>query len=264
MSKKSRKLKGVNMANENDSLVGAAGEDSIESAQTQDTLQGADSVPGGDVVASPEVTPSPTEAPVVTPAPTEPPVATPTPTVSPEASVGTVSSTAQVIVPIVPASAGEMAGPGNLDAVIASIKNNGSHHAKALISNIEHYMENMAVRKPVDPIKGAQHQANLWNTIKGLLESNTNDFPQLYSTLLALFDKYAEGVFGHRYVFRFTENIPLAKADRDAHISIVSLMMNTANVKGRALALKQIDLNKALSKGLSEAARNRVLRFYQQ
>ena len=127
--------------------------------------------------------------------------------------------------------------------------------------NIQDYIKAMAYRKPVSVEDGSRAQVALYRTLTGIINNLGEDFNVVFAAVLAEFDNHRDGVFHETHAFRFMETVNLQERDRKVFQRLLNLMKHTADVKGREVALRQIDLTKTLD-GFSEQSKQKVLSFY--
>lgn len=147
-------------------------------------------------------------------------------------------------------------------ASIDNIKATGSVSGKATISALESYIEKMKPGVPVESKEGARHQEFLWRTLSNLIDSDTEDFQEVFRGVLALVHREGRAAFAETHLFRFTENIALGHAQTKAFLALLDLIKVTADPKGRFLALKQVDFHRSTEHYWSERARQRLTNFY--
>lgn len=217
---------------------------------------------------------------VVTPTPTPVVDKTVTPAVPVVAAVvaqasGAVVSTAsdkvgavvpKEVVAAVKAQKEEVANPGLfsnetqslVDQIVAT--KNGA--AINVIEGIKAYMASMVPGKIMTSVDGARNQALLFRTLQSAINGVQDDFQLLFATILKIMDENSNGIFGGRYIFRFTENLALNADDRQGFLRILNLMMTGAAVKGRAEAMKQVDFHRSLQYSLTDEGKQRILAFF--
>lgn len=131
------------------------------------------------------------------------------------------------------------------------------------ITRIRMYCQTMAPKKPVTLRVGATEQSTLYRSIQNIINRQENYFKELFTALLAIFA--AEGVDGalsDRYRNRFMEHVNLSKADRKAFEQLTHMLSMLANTSTRAVAMKQINLERALDSGLTAEGQRRVLQYF--
>lgn len=149
------------------------------------------------------------------------------------------------------------------DGAILEIKENGTVAEKSLCNVLETYIERMAPLKPISPEEGARAQYSLWKALSTLLENGPdNEFKKLWELILKYFDNYKDGVFGDRYIYRFSQNWTWAKTENEAYIRLLNLIKVSANPITRSMALRQVNLDATMQVGFSEMAKNRLISFY--
>lgn len=125
------------------------------------------------------------------------------------------------------------------------------------------YVQKMKPGVPMTPEEGAVQQRLLWKTLQNLLEKTPEeDFQQAFNTALKIFKEFENGAFGDQYVMRFMSDVHLDRDEIYAFQAIINLMKKTADKATRSQMLKQVDLSRSLSRTFTEAARQRVLSFF--
>lgn len=135
--------------------------------------------------------------------------------------------------------------------------------AKITLEQIYEYMEKMKPKAPMSADIGMRHQILLYRTLMNVVNVVDDiDFKEAYSTVLKLFEIGKDDVFHEYHVYRFMDHIALSENDRKAFPRFLNLIKITAPVKGRAAAMRQVDLNKTMEFSFSEAARQRIMAYY--
>lgn len=141
-----------------------------------------------------------------------------------------------------------------LDGVSAASRND--------ITRIRMYCQTMAPKKSVSITTGAQEQATLYRSIQNIINRQETHFVPLFTALLAIFAaESVNGALSDRYRNRFMEHVNLSKADRTALQQLTHVLAMVANPGTRKLALRQINLERALSSGLTAEGQRRVLQY---
>lgn len=197
-----------------------------------------------------------------------PDVVTQTPLVLPLTSIAVTAEVTnaaeQVIIatsPVVQAVVTTIDPTSSFDAAVGIIKATGTVLEVATLESLESYVRNMAPGVGILPEQGANQQTVLWKLISNICERNPEEFETLFSLVLLFLEEYQDGVFNERYIHRFAEALSISSDQINAFQRIITLMKMVANPKTRRLALKQINLEAALSVGFSEEARQRILYF---
>lgn len=202
-----------------------------------------------DLIVTPVVTEAPTAAP--TAAPTQKPTAAPTaaPKAAAKATVVEASKPVAANAPVV--------------EKLASILKNVPPANQIDINRIQIYIEKMAPRRPIDAKVGVAEQVALYRSIQNIINRQEDYFTQLFSALLFLFKtEGATGALSDRYRMRFMENVTLPVGDRKAFANITAMLHILADPASRAIAMKQVNLERALENGLTAEGRDRVLNYF--
>lgn len=151
----------------------------------------------------------------------------------------------------------------HINQIVWDLIKNCGQTAKNVVEAVYQYIANMRPGMPVDPAVGARHQTTMFRTFHTLFNRVENDFDPTYRAVLKLVESHSNGVFKETHRFRFLDQAhSMSDADKKAYMRWVTMMNMTAPIKGRQQVLKQIDIGLALKHGTSEAARQRVFRFY--
>lgn len=129
------------------------------------------------------------------------------------------------------------------------------------IQRMKTYVVDMDPKKPIDPKKGAANQAALYRSIQGVINRQEQYFTPLFTAMLRLIKGNLKSVFHELNRHRFMEEVALSASDRQALLNLVTLLCLIADPKGRALAVKTIDINKALESGLTAQGVQRVMDY---
>lgn len=167
-----------------------------------------------------------------------------------------------VVAAVVTDTSKPVAADGSFEAMVADLKVTGTVAVRTLINQLEQYAANMKPGIPMDAAVGARHQVSLWRAIQNVIERSGDEFKKCYSLLLAFFEEYKDGVFHEKYVFRFTDNVTLSGDELAAFQRVLNLLKLTSAPKSREQSLKQVDLGRTLSVGVTEQGRQRILGFY--
>lgn len=197
------------------------------------------------------IVPDSNSSPLPIEAPTPDPVLAPVPVHNPLDPV----STTKVVVGDAPAT-------GMAKQIIDEVSAKVGNTAKFNLQTLADYMENMAPRKVMAANDGARHQVALYRALTNIINNTTDDFPAAFAAVLKLMDENRDGVFHESHVFRFMDVIALPEADRKAFQRLLNLLKLLAPTKGRKLAMGQVDFERSLEHGITEAGRQRVAAFF--
>lgn len=134
--------------------------------------------------------------------------------------------------------------------------------ASLALGEVQNYIAAMAPRKPISIEEGCRWQLVLYRAVTTIINRTEDDFKPAFTALLKLFEEHADAVFSETHVFRFFDNIQLPENDRKAFQRLVNLIKLLAPVKGRELALKQVDFSRSLEHGVLEQGRQRLLQHF--
>jgi len=144
----------------------------------------------------------------------------------------------------------------------AEIEQSIPEHLSELNNMLKTYTEDMKPRVPVNNDAGAAKNYTLWKTLEDIinLEDNTL-FKEKYKLVNKYFNDYKDGAFGPIYLFRFSEYWRWSTDELDAFHRLLNIIVLTCDPTKRQEGLKQVDLNKALSEGFTEQARQNITNF---
>lgn len=147
--------------------------------------------------------------------------------------------------------------------MIKKIMDEGTAVQKQVVQRLEAYVESMAPGKPVEPSTGAALQYELWSVIEFIFDAAPREeFTMLWNLLLGYFREHEKGVFGARYVNRFSESWKNSSMKLTGFQRILNLLSVTARPENRAEGLKSVDINSTLTNGITPEGRARILGFY--
>lgn len=153
----------------------------------------------------------------------------------------------------------------SINQIVQDLIKDCSQLGKDVIESIYQYVANMRPNMPVTPQEAARNQVSLYRTLGTLFNRVEGDFGRVFPAALKLFEHHSTGVFAETHRYRYLDEAQqLAAKDKTAFMNMVHLMVTTAPVQGRDIALKQLDLNKALDHGVAEGGKMRVRGFFGQ
>jgi len=147
-------------------------------------------------------------------------------------------------------------------ARVQVLKQQGSISEKGLIDRLENYVTKMAPQNQMNEKDGSALQMSLYKTMINVIEKSDTEFTSCFNILLGFFKEYEKQAFGDLYVNRFMENGILKGQEAATFQKLVNMLKITCETSTRQAALKQMSLEKALEKGLSEQGRQRIIAFY--
>ncbi len=127
------------------------------------------------------------------------------------------------------------------------------------IIRIRQYCVAMAPGRAISEEAGAQQQVALYRSLQIIINRQTAYFTPLFTAVLKIFQSESNGALADTHRNRFESHVVLSREDRKAFRNITHLLSVVADPKGRALALRTINLEAALANGLTEEGRNRVI-----
>lgn len=147
--------------------------------------------------------------------------------------------------------------------LIIQMLTEGTEVTKNTISDMLLYAIEMAPGSPVSVETGSMKQIQLFRSLQNSINNAGADFRIMFATILRIvYELKDTGAFQVRYAFRFFPDMNMNKEDRDAFTNLLHLMLTLCNPSGRAVAQRQIDLNKAISLGFTDEGRQRLISFF--
>lgn len=151
----------------------------------------------------------------------------------------------------------------DFQSMVKAVKDGNNIYQKSLVVALENYIRDMAPGIPMDSDKGARFQHTLWKSISYIAEQiPVEEFKKCWSLLLAFFHEYRKGVFHERYVFRFSEFWIWSEDELNAFQRVLNLIKLTTDSTTRNTELRHVDIDRTLSVGFSDEARQRIVNFY--
>lgn len=140
----------------------------------------------------------------------------------------------------------------------------GSPLVKLTMNELLDYIRQMAPRSPVDDIRGGQYQVRFYRAIVNIINNGPTDFRLFFGVFLRMVHELrSEHVFNERYLMRFLPTMPMDERDRRGFQYLMNLFATTADSATRAQVLRQTDLGKAVSSGLTDVGQKRLISYYQ-
>lgn len=147
---------------------------------------------------------------------------------------------------------------------LRSLLASGTPLSKATLQDVLQYVKDMAPGTPTTVEAGGSHQVRLYRSLVNYINNGPTDFRLFMGIFLRLVMELREGhVFNERYLMRFLPSMALPDNDRRGFQYLMNLFTTTANPATRIQALKQTDLNKAVSFGLTDVGQKRLISYYQ-
>lgn len=192
------------------------------------------------------------------PAPVQEAIVVSEPAPAPAQAIITPAATsAPAAIPTVPSPKEDFA------AYVDWIKNYGTSVQKEIVRVMDNYYTAMKPGRMVKDEDGAKMQQSLFTLINGVLNTpRPEDFVSAWNTILAFYAQYSDSVFGIRMINRFLHMWPSSHTAYNMLLAANNLLMLTADPKTRANSLKQVNLDKTMSQGFTDLARQRVMEFY--
>jgi len=137
-------------------------------------------------------------------------------------------------------------------------------YCQAIIGNFQTYIGTVKKGKMVTANTMAKYSYSLFVMIKNAIaNSDAETIKQRMRLITRFFKEYENDCFGEAYVFRSSEAWPGSKEEYNAFCNIVTLILNTKDLKSPGDIQKTSGmLDKAIAVGFSEADKNKLLSFY--
>lgn len=145
---------------------------------------------------------------------------------------------------------------------IAKIMATGSTREKFVISSLQSYIDTVAVGKPVDVDTGVRAQQSLYRTILNVVNSD-DDFTNAFKLMISFIREHRAGVFADTHAFRFFEYAKPGQEWPTTLRNMLTLLIVAAGVNNKKEVHKIVRVSKAVQTGMNEAARQRVIQYFQ-
>lgn len=220
----------------------------------------ADSQPESSGDAAPQST-AETPAPVIETPPPVQTIATPPPE-APAAKVVAPAAPVAQVAPVVKESEAASEGGITQYADINRVLSNVPKAKLAIIHFLTEYARDMAPRRPIPETTGAIYQADLYKQLHVLINKEDEHFHPLFTAVLMFFKHEAERCFSATHAFRFMDTVKLNKDERASFNSLIDMLRILGPVEGRKENAKQVSLEKALAKNMTDTGRSRILSYF--
>lgn len=144
---------------------------------------------------------------------------------------------------------------------IAKINTSGSTREKFVIASIQSYIDQIGVGRPIDIDVGVRAQQSLYRTILNIVNSD-EDFTNAFKLLIAFVREHRTGVFADTHAFRFFEFAKPGQEWTTTLSNLLALLIVASGVNNKRDVHSIIKVSKAVQTGLSEAARQRIIQYF--
>jgi hypothetical protein len=154
--------------------------------------------------------------------------------------------------------------PGELKDYILKLLDEGSQVAKDFVHHVLDYLKKMSPTTPTSIENGVKHQEAFYRELMNALDNHVgNDFHVMLNCVLGIINwsKNTGGAFASHLWARFLPEWHLGAAEFQKFLNLGQLFRAASDGSTRKMALKQVDLNKALS-GLLPTTRERLEKFF--
>lgn len=131
-----------------------------------------------------------------------------------------------------------------------------------IIERMKAYAEAMAKNNVMGDTNGGGHQRDLYFTILTALQGKEEDLAASMDAICWFFVKYRKDCLSEPYAFRFMNAVRLDRNESQCLQYLLRVFVSASDPAGRALALKQIDMNRASSKITDLQARDNFLKYF--
>lgn len=135
-----------------------------------------------------------------------------------------------------------------------------SRRVEMLLGRIEKYIETMHARAINTPESITKQQSAFLQTVLGILDSEPQDALLCWDILMFLAAKHEPELFNDRMACRFYNNLPVAQ--QQPFLSLMTLVVNTANIRNRATYLRTCNLATITPQLSSERQRSNLAAYY--
>lgn len=129
-----------------------------------------------------------------------------------------------------------------------------------LLTRIEKYIEEVNPNTLTTMKAVVKAQDGFLNTVTGILESPPNQALLMWDLLMFIAAKYEHEVFNDRVACRFYNE--LSPERQRAFLSLMTLIISTANVRKRAAALRSIPMSSVTVHLRTDLARTNLAAYY--
>lgn len=137
-----------------------------------------------------------------------------------------------------------------------------SKTVQSVIDRMRAYSNAMAKGRVMGDTDGGQHQRDLYYTILTALQAKDEDMGPSMDAICWFFMRGRKECFSEAYAFRFMNAVRLDKDELQSFQYILRVLVSACDPAGRAVALKQIDMNRASSKLANLQARDNFLKYF--
>lgn len=135
-----------------------------------------------------------------------------------------------------------------------------SSRAKMLLTRLEQYIVDVSPSVASTQQSIIKAQDRFYLTIVGILESDATDALLMWDVLMFFGAKHEHDIFNDRTACRFYNGLSIEK--QQPFLSLMTLIISTANVRKRELALRTHPLSTITAKLGSEKARANLAAYY--
>lgn len=135
-----------------------------------------------------------------------------------------------------------------------------SPRAQMMVKRVEDYIEALGGRVPQSVAKITEHQTGFLQTTLGILGSESNDALLCWDILLFLAYKNAENLFNGKKACQHYHT--LATDKQQQFLGLMTLIVETANIRNRASFLRNSDLKNYTAMLTNEKQRANLAAYY--
>jgi hypothetical protein len=148
---------------------------------------------------------------------------------------------------------------------LRTIRASGYANQIIALNSLDAFKKIMIPGHNIDVNTAVRAQYDFWSFLKWVIEDSPSDeFGNLWNTILLYVTNERSKTFSEENIFKHQQHWMWDIQELKTFNNIISLMITTANPTTRQRDVKRVDLSRALSVGITEAGKNRLLGFYNQ
>lgn len=135
-----------------------------------------------------------------------------------------------------------------------------NNRVSMLIGRLEKYIDTMHARAMNTPENITKQQSTFLQTLLGILDSDPQDALLCWDILMFLASKHEHDLFNDRMACRLYNTLPVGQ--QQPFLSLMTLVVNTANVRSRATYLRTCNLSTITPHLSNEKQRANLAAYY--
>jgi len=133
--------------------------------------------------------------------------------------------------------------------------------AKLTIQTLEEYVAKMGKGVMVSESNGINNQMGLYRAVTNLLTLEGEEFTEVMTRVLSIIHAHRDGAFNDKRLFRFFNNLKLAKDRAKSFERLLSLFTTVCDPTTRSMTLEQVNVEEAVS-GVKDGQKQQQLLAY--